>query len=55
MKPRDGNESEHVGLRLLKKGRRGLLRALFSRAGLITLLMLLQVALLVVGYGYLQD
>ena len=55
MKPINGEGTERNGLRLLKKGRHGLLRAVFSRAGLITILMLLQVALLVAGYGYLRD
>ena len=55
MKPKGKPETEKAGLRLLKRGRRGLLRAIFSRAGFITLFLLLQVALLFVGYVYLQE
>ena len=43
------------GLRLLKKGRHGLMRMVFSRAGLIALFLLLQAALLVAFFGYLRD
>ena len=55
MKPKVSAESDTRGIRLLKKGRRGLWRAVFSRAGLITLFLLLQFALLLVLYGTLQD
>ena len=55
MKPKISAESDTAGIRLLKKGRRGLWRAVFSRAGLITLFLLLQFSLLLVGYVYLQD
>jgi len=51
---REGN-SENGGRRLLKKGRRGLLHAVFSRAGLIGLFLLLQVALIIVGFSALDD
>lgn len=47
MKPTDGYTQESAGLNLLKKGRRGLWRALFSRFGLILLLLLLQFGILV--------
>ncbi len=40
---------------LLKKGKRGLIRALFGRTGLITLLLLLQVGLLLAMFGWLRD
>ena len=40
MKPKVDTENDPAGVRLLKKGRRGLWRALFSRAGLITLFLL---------------
>ena len=43
------------GLRLLKKGRRGLLRAIFSRAGLLLLLVVLQALLLGFLFGQLRD
>lgn len=55
MKPKVSAETDTKGIRLLKKGRRGLWRAVFSRAGLIALFLLLQFALLLVGYSYLQD
>ena len=38
------------GIRLLKRGRLGFFRVLFSRVGLITLLLLLQIALLLVAF-----
>ena len=50
-----GNSQDKRGLRLLKKGRRGLLRAVFSRAGLITILMLMQVLLVIYLFGSLRD
>ncbi len=48
-------ENESVGLRLLKRGRRGLLRAVFSRAGFILLFLLLQLALLTLALAFLHD
>lgn len=36
-------DSENTGIRLLNKGKKGLLRMVFSRAGLITLLLLIQI------------
>ena len=48
------NKSDNRGIRLLKKGRRGLLRAVFSRAGLILILVVLQVLLLIALFGRLQ-
>ena len=51
-----GEKAEkRVGIRLLKKGRRGLLRAVFSRAGLILILVLLQLILLIALFGRLQS
>ena len=38
---------EDGGLRLLKKGQKGIIHAIFSRFGLVLLLLLLQVGLLV--------
>ena len=55
MKNKISVESDTRGLRLLKRGRRGLWRAAFSRAGFIALFLLLQLGLLVVGFHYLQD
>lgn len=40
-------ENENTGISLLKKGQKGLLRALFSRLGIIVLLLLLQIFALV--------
>ena len=39
-------ENENTGITLLKKGQKGLLRALFSRLGIIVLLLLLQIIVL---------
>lgn len=47
MKATDGYQQENTGVKLLKKGRRGLSRMVFSRAGLLLLLLLIQVGLLV--------
>ena len=52
---RESGARERKGIRLLKRGRRGLLHAVFSRAGLIALFLLVQVALLYVGFGYLRE
>ena len=49
-----GLSDNSAGLRLLKKGRHGLLRAIFSRAGLLLILMLLQILLFVVVFGRLR-
>lgn len=40
------NNTQSSGMRLLKKGQRGLMRAIFSRAGLFVVLLLLQVSAL---------
>ena len=42
--------SENGGMRLLKKSKKGLLRAVFSRVGLISILLILQLGLLVLGF-----
>ena len=39
------DREEGKGMRLLRKGKRGLIQAIFSRLGLIVLLFLLQLAL----------
>ena len=49
-----GLSDNSTGIRLLKKGRHGLLRAIFSRAGLLLILMLLQILLFVVVFGRLR-
>lgn len=55
MKNKISVESDTRGLRLLKRGRRGLWRAAFSRAGFIALFLLLQIGLLLAGFRYLQN
>ena len=40
---------------LLKKGKRGLARALFGRTGLITLLLIVQFGLMLAMFGWLRD
>ncbi len=46
---------ENGGLHLTKKHKKTLLTAIFSRAGLIVLLMLLQIALIVLAFSRLRD
>lgn len=47
MKPTDGYiEQDSAGIRLLKRSKKGLLRMVFGRTGLIVLLLVIQVALL---------
>ena len=41
---------EGGGIRLLKKSKKGLLSAVFSRVGIITVLLLFQFGLLVLGF-----
>ena len=48
-------EEENSGLHLLKKHKKTLLRAVFSRAGLIALLLLVQVALVALAFSRLRD
>ena len=43
------NSEDNSGLHLIKKHKKTLLRAVFSRAGLIVLLLLLQIALIVLA------
>lgn len=55
MKPTDGYVQENTGLNLLRKGRRGLWRIVFSRIGLIFLLLLLQLGLALLAQKYFYD
>ncbi len=55
MKGTDGYVQENTGLNLLKKGRRGLSRMLFSRAGLLAVLILIQVGLVAVVLHYYRE
>ena len=41
-----GTQDENLGLRLLKKGQKGVVHAVFSRLGLIVVLLVLQVLVL---------
>ena len=38
----DTNLSDNMGIRLLKKGKRGMLRVVFSRLGIFVVLLLIQ-------------
>ena len=49
------NKNENRGMRLLKNGRRGISRIIFSRMGIISLLFLLQAALLVSAFVWLEE
>ena len=46
----NSDSNDKFGIYLLKKGKRGLIRALFSRIGLIIVLLALQIGLLVASY-----
>ena len=48
-------ESQNMGIRLLKRGQKGLIHALFSRFGVILLLFLLQVAILFSVFMWFRD
>ena len=48
-------DNEERIVRLAKPIRKGLLRLIFSRFFLIALLLVLQVAILIVAYGYFTD
>lgn len=47
-------KKENTGLRLLKKGKRGILNAIFSRTGIVTLFLLINIALLVALFLHFQ-
>ena len=48
-------ETQSMGIRLLKKGQKGLIHALFSRFGVILLLFLVQVAILFSVFMWFRD
>ena len=48
-------ETESVGLRLLKTGRKGIIHAIFSRMGLIVLLLLVQIMLLFSVFYWFEE
>ena len=49
------DENENMGIRLLKKGQKGIIRAVFSRMGLFLLLILLQAAFLVGLFNWFKE
>ena len=49
------NEKKRMGIRLLKKGQKGIIHAVFSRMGLFLLLLLLQAAFLVFGFQWFKE
>ena len=49
------SSGDEGGIRLLKKHKKTLLRAVFSRAGLIVIFLLIQVALVVMAFDWLSD
>ena len=48
-------ETESVGLRLLKTGRKGIIHAIFSRMGLIVFLLLVQIMLLFSVFYWFEE
>ena len=48
-------ENENMGIRLLKRGQKGIIRAVFSRMGLFLLLILLQAAFLVGLFNWFRE
>ena len=48
-------ETESVGLRLLKTGQKGIIHAIFSRMGLIVLLLLVQILLLFSVFYWFEE
>ena len=48
-----GNDSR--GIRLLKKGKKGLFRLLFSRIGVVTILILAQAFIMIMMIQWLND
>jgi cardiolipin synthase len=51
----NSDSNDKFGIYLLKKGKRGLIRALFSRIGLIIVLLALQIGLLVAIYYWFEQ
>ena len=51
----DRQDMQKMGMRLLKKGRIGMVRLVFSRIGLLALLLLLQVALVLTAFMLCQQ
>lgn len=47
-------EEENIGIRLLKKGRQGIYRGIFSRIGIILILFLLQILVMIGMYSKFQ-
>ena len=53
--PEDSSGKESGGLRLLKKGQRGLVHALFGRTGIMILMLLLQAGLLFSAFHWFEE
>ncbi len=51
----EDKKTQSTGLRLLKKGRKGIFTAIFSRTGLVTLLLLVNIALLLAMFLRFQQ
>ena len=51
----DLRNNDNMGIRLLKKGKRGIFRTIFSRSGLFAVLVLLQLGILISIFGYFTD
>ncbi len=49
------DDNKNMGIRLLKKGQKGIIHAVFSRMGLFLLLMLLQAAFLVLLFQWFKE
>ena len=49
------DDNKNMGIRLLKKGQKGIIHAVFSRMGLFLLLMLLQAAFLVILFQWFKE
>lgn len=49
------DKSENIGIRLLDKGRKGIFRLIFSRAGLVLLLLALNFGLLFAAFSWVSD
>lgn len=47
-------KKENVGMRLLKRGRKGILNAIFSRTGIVTLFLLINIGLIVALFLHFQ-
>jgi len=51
----ENQNNDTVGMRLLEKGKRGIWRTVFSRGGMFTILLLIQLAVLISIFGFFSD